>query len=331
MAMYLDSGYINIEWIVERNTVFNILIGARGIGKTFGALKYCIDHNIKFLYLRRTQTQADIAGNPIYTPVKAITDDVYPERSGKNLYILTEAEDHAKLGYIAALTTFSNLRGFDASEIEWIIFDEFIPESSERALKNEGETFLNLYETVNRNRELKGKPAVNVLLMANSNQIASSILMQLQLVRPIAKMIKAGQSYWHDQERSVSVIYPVDSPISRKKSQTALYKLTGTGSYADMALSNIFADLDDPMIKSRPINEYKPLAAIGEICLYRHKSRQEYYVSAHVSGKPTQYTLSSADIARFRKTYLWLQAAIICNQVYFEDKVCQLLLDKYTG
>ena len=83
--------------------------------------------------------------------------------------------------------------------------------------------------------------------------------------------------------------------------------------------------------KSRPLNEYKPMAAIGEICIYRHKSKSEFYVSAHKSGKPVQYTLSQSDIARFRKTYLWLQAAIICNQVYFEDKVVQILLDKYTG
>lgn len=330
MGMYLDSGYIDIHWIVSRETTFNILIGARGIGKTYGALDYCLSNKIKFLYLRRTQTQADIAGSPIYCPVKAITPDIYPDRSGKNLYQLTDEEKNT-YGYIAALSTFSNLRGFDSSEIEWIIFDEFIPESSERAMKNEGETFLNLYETVNRNRELKGKPPVFVLLMANSNQIASSILLQLQLVRPIAKMIKANQSYWYDKERSVSVIYPIDSPISQKKAGTALYRLAGSGSFSDMALSNVFADLDDPMIKSRPLNEYKPLCAIGEICIYRHKSRIEYYVSSHFSGKPQVFSLSQSDLARFRKQYLWLQLAIIQNQVYYEDKVVQLILEKYTG
>ena len=178
---------------------------------------------------------------------------------------------------------------------------------------------------------MKGKPPVFVLLMANSNQIASSILLQLQLVRPIAKMIKAGQSYWYDKERSVSVIYPIDSPISQKKAGTALYRLAGSGSFSDMALSNVFADLEDPMIKSRPLNEYKPLCAIGEICIYRHKSRIEYYVSSHFSGKPQVFSLSQSDLARFRKQYLWLQLAIIQNQVYYEDKVVQLILEKYTG
>ena len=330
MGMYLESGYINIDWIVSRETIFNVLIGARGIGKTYGALEYCIHNKINFLYLRRTQTQADVAGSPIYCPVKSITQDIYPDRSGKNLYQLID-KDKNVYGYIAALSTFSNLRGFDASEIDWIIFDEFIPEFSERTMKNEGETFLNLYETVNRNRELKGKKPVFVLLMANSNQIASSILLQLQLVRPIAKMIKGKQSYWYDNERSVSIIYPIDSPISQRKAGTALYKLTGAGSFADMALSNVFADMDDPMIKSRPLNEYKPLCAIGEICIYRHKSRNEYYISGHISGKPERYTLSQSDILRFRKHYLWLQLAILQNQVYYEDKVVQLILEKYTG
>ena len=330
MGMYLESGYIDIQWVVSRGTTFNILIGARGIGKTYGALQYCLNNNIRFLYLRRTQTQADVAGSPIYCPVKSITTDVFPDHAGKNLYNLIDNDNNLH-GYIAALSTFSNLRGFDASEIEWIIFDEFIPESSERPIKNEGETFLNLYETVNRNRELKGLKPVFVLLMANSNQIASPILMQLQLVRPIAKMIKSNTSYWYDKKRSVSVIYPIDSPISKRKADTALYRLAGSGAFADMALANVFADLADPMIKSRPLGEYRPICAIGEICIYQHKSRSEYYVSAHVSGKPERYTMSASDIGRFRKNYLWLQAAILCNQVYFEDKVCQLLLDKYTG
>ena len=187
--IYTEDGWLNVpavrSFMLRERLPFLFCVGGRATGKTYGALEdvrqRALDGQGKFAYMRRTQTQADVAGSPIYCPVKSITQDIFPDRSGKNLYQLID-KDKNVYGYIAALSTFSNLRGFDASEIDWIIFDEFIPESSERTMKNEGETFLNLYETVNRNRELKGKKPVFVLLMANSNQIAYSILLQLQLM-----------------------------------------------------------------------------------------------------------------------------------------------------
>jgi hypothetical protein len=40
------------------------------------------------------------------------------------------------IGYTCALSTLSNMRGFDASDIQLLICDEFIPEKHERLLKN---------------------------------------------------------------------------------------------------------------------------------------------------------------------------------------------------
>jgi len=56
--------------------------------------------------------------------------------------IYTDEEEPQILGYTTALSTISGLRGFDASDVKIWIFDEFIPERHERAIKCEGEAFL---------------------------------------------------------------------------------------------------------------------------------------------------------------------------------------------
>ena len=67
-----------------------------------------------------------------------------------------------------ALSVVANIRGIDFSDYDYILFDEFIPSDGERPIKREFEAFLNFYETVNRNRELEGKPAVKCFLIRAS-------------------------------------------------------------------------------------------------------------------------------------------------------------------
>ena len=59
MELFREDGYLNIDGIVKAAT-FIFMVLARGTGKTFGALKYAVDSGEKFIYMRRTQTQADM-------------------------------------------------------------------------------------------------------------------------------------------------------------------------------------------------------------------------------------------------------------------------------
>ena len=49
MGLYLKSGYIDQDKIIDRNDVFIFEIGPRGTGKSYGILKYIIENKIKFL------------------------------------------------------------------------------------------------------------------------------------------------------------------------------------------------------------------------------------------------------------------------------------------
>ena len=56
IMIYTKEGYIDFDALLkEDNSIYKFIVGGRGIGKTFGILKYMIEHHIKFIFMRRTQ------------------------------------------------------------------------------------------------------------------------------------------------------------------------------------------------------------------------------------------------------------------------------------
>ena len=200
MGLYLESGFINIRHCMRSGCPFVIIVGGRGTGKTYGALQAAIEDQTPFILMRRTQAQADLIGKTEFSPIQPVVNDMGRTQSCKSLskytsaiYLDPDAEEPKLAGWTAALSTFSNLRGFDASSVQLLIYDEFIPESHERPIKNEGDAFLNCYETINRNRELQGRPPVQAMLLSNANRMDSPILDALGLIPILERMNKTGQ------------------------------------------------------------------------------------------------------------------------------------------
>lgn len=336
MSIYLDNGYLNIEQILSYGVPFNFIVGGRGTGKTYGTLKTAYIENKRFILMRRTQAQCDLINKPEFNPFKALNNDtgsnaVVKSISKYNAKIVEETEeDERLLGYTCALSTIANMRGFDASDVELLIYDEFIPEKHERAIKNEGSAFLNAYETINRNREIKGEKPLQVLCLANAFNIANPIFLELGLVGRCEKMKNAGQEIFIDKERGVCVVLLQNSKISKAKADTALYRLS-SGSYKDMALSNDFIYNNADSIKAQGLKEYKLLCTVGEISIYRHKSKREYYVSEHRTGTAPLYKSDEVGIMRYRRKYgLILASAYVNNRVMFENILTKSLFELYT-
>ena len=62
--IYSASGYISMAGLIELSVPFIFIIGARGIGKTYGAIRYEIENGKKFILMRRSQTQAALIEKP---------------------------------------------------------------------------------------------------------------------------------------------------------------------------------------------------------------------------------------------------------------------------
>lgn len=336
MKIYDSSGYVNVRGILDEGYPFNFLVGGRGTGKTYTTLKIAKEDNRLFMLMRRTQSQADLISKPEFSVFKPLNTDLnwnvmvksiskynsmFYEPDGENL-------PHP-IGYTCALSTISNMRGFDASDIQLLIYDEFIPEKHERLLKNEADALFNAYETMNRNREIKGVAPIQMVCLANANDITNPVFESLKLIRIADKMQKGNADRWTDEKRGIQLIMLHRSPISRKKANTVLYNLTEGSDFANMALDNDF-NVDRQHIRPRPLAEYIPICSIGELCIYRHKAENRLYASTHLSGIfNRKYTLSDADRLHYQRIYRSHWDMYISNRIDFEDVLSEKMFLKY--
>ena len=297
MNLYTPEGWVDAPAIMAGALTFNIIVGGRGTGKTFGFLQELrLDNPRPFLLMRRTQVQADLISNPKFSPLLALDRVRGCHTLTKKIEVNKDGTMEAygpPLGYTAALSSIHNVRGYSA-DVDDIIFDEFNPEKGERqTISDEFNSFRNAYETLNRNRELEGRDPIKVWMLSNSNTLGNPYFIGLRIVEQVDKMIRKGQEVWRDPERGLMVINLAASPISEKKAATALYRLTGPDEFTGMALGNEFSQEARSRTGSIPLRELIPLVQIGELQIYRHKGGRQLYGSLHRSGAP-DFGLSTA-------------------------------------
>lgn len=337
--LYLDSGYLNFDYLVNLPVDFIYVVGGRATGKTYGALAWLKEHNMLYTYMRRTQTQLDMVTNPFFSPFKPINEDygcnIQPLPIAKGCCALYNCDEDGKpetgepLGFTCALSTVANLRGFNIEEVKITIFDEFIGENHERPIKGEAGAFYNAYETINRNRELKGKPALKMICLANSNNIANPIFMDLELVNIAQTMQDKNQEVRILEDKNCAIVMLFNSPISKLKTDTALYRMTKNSAFYKMAISNDFGQAYSN-IGSKRLIEYKPIVNVGELTIYKHKSKDTYYCTTHASGACPRYTAAERDLKLFNNNFVWLRISYyLSNTICFESPICEVLLDKY--
>lgn len=343
LSLYENSGYLSIPAVLGYGQKFNYVWGGRGTGKTYGGLKYCIENKKIFVYMRSLQAQVDTIKIPELSPFKKLNKDmgwnIYPKSIGKNVAAFYHTHKDEKgnyvyegelLGYAIALNTFANLRGFDASDVEVGIYDEFIPEKRERKVENAGYSFKNAYETMNRNRELDGEEPIQFLLFSNSENLSCNMFIENNLMEKVSSMSLKKQSVSILSERSIGLFNLYDSPISQKKAETVLYKMSGEKSnFNSMALGNEFYSADYSNIRSLSLKTVVPICRVDAITIYSQKSNSKFYVSRHHSGNPPAYDATDKDITAFRRDYIYLWDRYLSNLIEFEDITSKSLFENY--
>lgn len=336
MKLYDSEGWINWENIINLNVPYCFGYGGRGCGKTYGLLKTILLDPDKpnFVFMRRTQKQLNTISIEGLSPFIKLRNDlnldlkIKASSKTETTSIIIDGEER---GIGIALSTVSNLRGFD-SKADYLIYDEFIPEPNERTtIKKgfEGFAFMNVVESIARNRELLGDSPLKVFGLANANDIGNPIFMELGLVTIAERMKEKEKEYYHNNDRGLLLMDFFKSPISEKKKQTSLYKLADkNSSFFSMAIGNEFVDDSIAIIRSRNLKEYKPILTISDLTFYEHKSEDLYYLSEHRQGTPPIYSTASADIEKFRKEFYYLWNAYLNREIEFENRLCAVVFDK---
>lgn len=337
--LYTLSGWVNTQELIHNPAPFVLGIGGRGIGKSYGCLKDLYSENIPFIYMRRTQSQLDAVTIPALNPYNQLCKDkgynIVSVKMGKytvGFYNAIMGEDGMNratgepfaLGI--ALNTFASIRGLSAEKYDVVLFDEIIPERHERPIKEEELAFANALESLNRNRELNGRPPLKVIMLSNSNTLNSRIISALGITDELEKMARRGIEY-RLINNDIAIYRYIDSPISERKKNTALYRVIKNEDFSNMALSNDFAAADFEHVQTKPLNEYNILVTVGDCTICKHKNNGTYYV---ISGQKSQnkYSLLPIDKMAFQRNYYTVYGALLKQKVYFQSATVKIEFER---
>ena len=341
--LYSDNGFIDHTLWYKDPAPFIIALGGRGTGKTYGALLDVVaGHYGKIVYVRRSDIQLQAVKLPELNPFKRVNTDTGSDLMFAPMGKLTAGIYHGEdvdgvqkpvgspVGIGIALSVFSNIRGVDGMDYQTVIFDEFIKERTEKGIRNEGEAFLNMYETLNRNRELAplNMPPLKCLLLANSNDLRSPILDALGLVDTIDRMLTKGQEYKTMRDGMLSIYLYQDSPVSRAKSKTALYKVANSADFSEMALENHFSKANYEYVKSCPLKEYHPLCTIGDVTVYEHNRDSGLYYVIDGIKSDCVYTTYPVDLRAFRQDFFFLYEALLDKSLYYSSASVKIRFER---
>ena len=329
IKLYDKNGYLNMPAIINSGFPFIFLPAARGTGKTYGSLLYFVIEQEKIMLLRRTQKEADLQSNSDSTSYKDVMQDLghtYKCMKSEGIGRVVDMTAGYQAAVCAALSTFASVRGMGYSDINHIVYDECIAEPHVKKIKNEGMAVANLYESVNRNRELKGQDPVQLLCMANSVNMNNDIFMYFDLIRHAEQMISDMQEI--NIIGNKLLIIPQKSPISDKKSQTALYKAVNS-EFSDMAIKNKFILNDFSYVQRRNLKEYQCQFCVGDLYVYKHKNKREYYVTYQKGKTKNIYGSGYAALEKFRRDKWRFVAHYYDGMIRFENYQCIALFEKY--
>lgn len=308
--------YFDFAGIADRGYAFNFIIGGRGIGKTYGAFKYCQQRDRRFMYLRSGDPEWEMASNENTTPIRAHWSPLVI-RKGKGAAAVFDGEfgpddkilPGEQIGYTASLSTFKNMRGAELhlfyQDGDICIYDEFIRErSARRLIKDEFDAYYNFHETAFREKKIQ------TFLFSNSVELNSPILARLDLIRPIEYMLIHHMDSWTDETRRILIYLPHDIPITEVKRHTALNVLAAGTQAASSALDNDFSYMDTHDVKREPLQQYKPVCITESggcrISMWQHKSDDRLYFARTNASAPkvTPALMRAAYQPLFRRAQL---------------------------
>lgn len=190
------------------NTSIIMLVGGRGIGKTYSTKKFVLNKFFKsgkkFIWLRSTEKMVEQlkmdGGRAFISDIlenKEFNFDFNVKIDGDGTINIHRGDEKETCGYLLALSTFHNLKGNSFADIDYIVFDEFIPEKGEIVRGCRPLQFVNTIQTI-----LRLKTKAKVIMLANALDLADPILCLF------FNNIKTGEfGYYLNKEKSCLLHY----------------------------------------------------------------------------------------------------------------------------
>lgn len=285
-----------------------ITVGGRFRGKTYSTLKNCLDHQRDFIFIKRTMDDVDMMsaltgkvkskvadlGADDLNPFKAINRDcgtdihTFGIRTGIGGFWHTSRDEEGNLipvgsplGMTFALNGVTKYKGMElasSGQEQWIVFDEFIPNIYDRVNRKEGIQLLDFYQTVSRDRPLRGLQEVKLICLANATSIANPVFDALNLVDQVAEMqatmLKEGEAEMYIEDRGIYIHQIPDDPEAMGiLKSTGIYRAMKDTPWGRMSYGNEFAYNDFSNVSKKALKGYRCVFGYT----YRNKGVYIYY------------------------------------------------------
>lgn len=342
------SYYYNIE---DDLTAFPdcwcyVITGGRSIGKTYSTLKYVYQQKEPFIFIKRTDEDIKLlcSGQSIGSKIARYGVDLSPFKSlnrdmGWNVKCFSIYKGHLAgfwncdeegnpignaIGYCVSLSAVSKVKGFDFSDVTYMIFDEFIPNKYDRVSKNEGLQLLDLYKTVARDREHRGQQELKLILLANQTSISNPIFNTLELTDTVAKMQVSETEVMQDDRLILIRLVKQNEDFMAVEEQSKIMRAMRGTQWHEMSSGEGFAYDDFSNVNRNRMKRYKIRA---QVKYNRHwwylyqNDNGVYYMTHSRQDTPDQYDLEKEnDQKRFYIDWITeLRFACIEGNMQFED------------
>lgn len=290
--------WFSYQKVLSYNALINIIIGERGVGKTFGFKEYGINHFKKtkkqFVYLRRYESDLkESVGNSedmkFFEQVRKLyPNDKFNIKKSKKiikLYINDEI-----CGYAIPLSASDSIKSVSFEDVDTICYDEFqLKEgSNQHYLRNETEAILDIIETIGRLRN-----NVRVFLLGNAITITSPIFNYFDLTLPYNSDIKTFK------DGLILVCYIKNQKYRETKKATRFGQLIDGTRYGKYAIDNEFLTDSKSFIgkKSKGVRYYFTLLINGKkYGIWRDFNEYKIYISEDVDPNcPIKLALNDED------------------------------------
>lgn len=231
-----SSIFYDFQKVLSYNALLNIIIGERGVGKTYGMKKFCINRFKKqhkqFAYIRRYESDLDSSvgssqNNKFFEQVqKEFKNSKFNIKKSKKIRSLII--DDEVCGYALPLSSADSLKSSTYENVDIIIYDEFMlkPGTTQRYLKNEPEIILDLIETIGRLRDIR------VFCLGNAISSTCPLMSYFDLTLPYNSEIKLFK------DGLILVNYIKNEKYREVKKQTRFGKLIENTPYGEYAIDN---------------------------------------------------------------------------------------------
>ena len=291
------SIFYNPSRIISYNALLNLVIGERGVGKTYSMKTYVIKRFLnkhkQFAYIRRYDTDLEesvgrTSDNKFFEQVKNEFPDstfkISKSKKVRRLYI-----DGEICGYALPLSSADSLKSSTYENVDTIIYDEFMLKegSSQHYLRNEPEIILDLIETIGRLRDIR------IYCLGNAISSTCPLMAYFDLTLPYNTDIKLFK------EGTIAVEYIKNEKYREVKKASRFGKLIEGTKYGKYAIDNEFLTDSKSFIKKKDKNAkfYFILIVNGKnYGIWRDFKNQVIYVSTDIDPNcPIKFAIHEED------------------------------------